>query len=154
MYCLTSFSPWKGYLMTTSLKNKKLKGKSHGRNLLPTRVVKTRLSKAGITSSAAKLREKIGLKQPDFARLLGVSVRSLAKLESGQPPASSMTRRLNETQRLISALMESIKEKSLGKWLVTPNQAFDNLKPLEVIERGEPDRIWAMVYFLRSGVPV
>jgi hypothetical protein len=27
------------------------------------------------------------------------------------------------------------------------------LKPLEVIDRGEGDRIWSMIYFLRSGVP-
>lgn len=140
--------------MTTSLNSQKPKGKSQGQNFLPARVLKTRVSKTANTSSPAKLRDKIGMKQPDFARLLGVSVRSLASLEGGQTPASSMARRLKEAQRLISALTETIQDKALGKWLVSPNKAFENLKPLEVIERGETDRIWAMVYFLRSGVPV
>jgi hypothetical protein len=33
------------------------------------------------------------------------------------------------------------------------NHAFGGLKPLEVIERGEIDRLWNMVYELRSGMP-
>lgn len=37
--------------------------------------------------------------------------------------------------------------------VVTPNDAFDGLKPLETIERGEIDRLWDMAYRLRSGMP-
>jgi hypothetical protein len=37
--------------------------------------------------------------------------------------------------------------------VTTPNDAFDGLKPLEVIECGEVDRIWQMIIILRSGVP-
>lgn len=48
--------------------------------------------------------------------------------------------------------MEVIDPDFLGRWLQTPNDAFDGLKPLEVIDRGESDRIWSMIYFLRSGV--
>jgi hypothetical protein len=64
-----------------------------------------------------------------------------------------VARRLIELERLTNALAEEMNEESLGKWLQTPNEAFDGLKPLEVIDRGESDRIWSMVYFLRSGVP-
>ena len=42
---------------------------------------------------------------------------------------------------------------SIGTWLQIPNEAFDGLKPLEVIDRGEIDRLWSMIYDLRSGVP-
>jgi hypothetical protein len=38
-------------------------------------------------------------------------------------------------------------------WLETPNEAFDGSTPLQVIERGESDRLWRMIYFLRSGEP-
>ena len=31
-------------------------------------------------------------------------------------------------------------------------RAFDGLKPLEVIERGEIDRLWNMIFYLESGV--
>lgn len=46
-----------------------------------------------------------------------------------------------------------IKPDAIGKWMTTPNEAFDGLKPVEVIERGEVDRMWQMLFLLRSGVP-
>lgn len=99
----------------------------------------------------ADLRKLLQLKQPEFARL--VSVRSLATLEKGTtPPTEVVSRRLTELQRLTTALSEVIKLESLGVWLQTPNAAFDGLKPLEVIDRGESDRLWTMIYYLRSGV--
>lgn len=101
----------------------------------------------------ADLRKLLQLKQPEFARLLPVSVRSLATLEKGTPPTAGVSRRLIELQRLTSALSEVIQQESLGVWLQTPNAAFDGLKPLEVIDRGESDRLWTMIFYLRSGVP-
>jgi DNA-binding transcriptional regulator YiaG len=106
--------------------------------------------KPGLVSD---LRQRLQLKQTEFARLLLVSVRSLATLESGTPPTEVVARRLIELQRLTKALSEVICKESLGTWLQTPNEAFDGLKPLEVIDRGESDRLWSMIYFLRSGVP-
>jgi DNA-binding transcriptional regulator YiaG len=121
----------------------------HIKNKPKAKVVGT-VTKLGLV---AKLRERLQLKQADFARLLPVSVRSLATLESGTPPTEVVARRLVELQRLTNGLSEVIKKESLGTWLKTPNDAFDGLKPLEVIDRGESDRIWSMIYYLRSGVP-
>ncbi len=104
-------------------------------------------------NSARELRGRLQLNQPVFAMLLPVSVRTLVTLEGGAPPTEAVSRRLAELKRLTNALAEVMKEESLGRWLQTPNSAFDSLKPLEVIERGESDRIWSMIYFLRSGVP-
>jgi DNA-binding transcriptional regulator YiaG len=104
-------------------------------------------------NSVVDIRKKLQLNQSVFARLLPVSVRSLATLEGGAAPTEAVTRRLTELQRLTNALTEVMKKESLGKWLLTPSDAFDGLKPLEVIDRGESDRIWSMIYFLRSGVP-
>lgn len=102
--------------------------------------------------SVSSLRTELHLTQAQFARLLPVSVRSMATLEGGTPPTEPVARRLTELGRLTTALSEVIKQESLGRWLQTPNPAFDGSKPLEVIERGESDRLWEMVYFLRSGV--
>jgi DNA-binding transcriptional regulator YiaG len=99
------------------------------------------------------LRKRLQLSQAVFARLLPVSIRSLATLESGTLPTESVARRLHELQRLTGALAEVMREESIGKWLQTANSAFDGLKPVEIIDRGESDRIWSMIYFLRSGVP-
>ena len=87
-----------------------------------------------------------------FARLIPISVRHLANLESGQAPTENMQRRLTEPRRLIQALSEVIQKEALGPWMTQPNEAFDGLKPIEVIERGEVDRIWQMIYYVRSGV--
>jgi len=103
-------------------------------------------------AAAASMRARLGLTQARFARLLPVSVRSLATLESGTAATEAVARRLTELERLTDALLEVIQEKSLGQWLQTPNPAFDGLAPLEIIERGQTDRLWEMIYFLRSGV--
>ncbi len=102
---------------------------------------------------AADIRKRLQLNRGVFARLPPVSVRSLATVESGAEPSEVVARRLCELRRLTDALTEVIRQESLGKWLQTPNEAFDGLKPLEVIERGESHRIWSMIYFLRSGTP-
>jgi hypothetical protein len=41
----------------------------------------------------------------------------------------------------------------LSEWLSTPNKAFGDLKPIDVIERGEADRLWSMICALESGQP-
>ena len=59
-----------------------------------------------------------------------------------------------EQQALINALSDVLPLCSVQTWLQTPNQSFDGLKPIEVIDRGESDRLWEMIYNLRSGNPV
>ncbi len=92
------------------------------------------------------------LTQAQFAPVLSVSIRSLATLEAGSSPTSAVARRLGELARLQQALAEVVDPKAIGSWMLRPNAAFDGFKPLEIIERGEVDRIWAMIHALRSGV--
>ena len=40
-----------------------------------------------------------------------------------------------------------------GPLATQPNPAFDGSTPLQVVERGELDRIWRMLYDLESGQP-
>jgi len=99
------------------------------------------------------LRSKYKLNRDVFARMLPVSPRSLATIESGGKPNDAVRRRLTELRRIFEALSEVIEPETIGQWMTTPNDAFEGLKPLEVIERGEVDRIWQMIFLLRSGVP-
>jgi transcriptional regulator with XRE-family HTH domain len=101
----------------------------------------------------AVLRENFGLTQVDFARLVALSVRSVAQLEAGGTVSAVTARRLTELERLAGALAAVINPATLGQWLTVPNPAFGGLKPLEVIERGEGDRLWVMAWHLESGVP-
>jgi hypothetical protein len=47
---------------------------------------------------------------------------------------------------------EVVAADAIPAWLDTPNQAFDGLKPLEVIERGEIERLWNLIFYPESGV--
>ena len=84
--------------------------------------------------TADALRGRLVLTLAQFARLLPISVRSLATREAGTPPNEPVARRLTELERLTEALSEVMKKEALGRWLQTPNPAFDGSKPLELIE--------------------
>lgn len=99
------------------------------------------------------VRALLGLHQSEFARLMGVSTRSVAGLEKGQKLTPAMTRQLREVTRLARALNGVVRKPELPIWLRKPNPAFGKRTPLEVIEQGESGRIWAMIYFLSAGVP-
>ena len=100
-----------------------------------------------------RLRSRLGMNRETFARLVPISVRNLANIEGGKEPTDSVLRRLKELRRIVHALSEVMQKDAIGPWLNQPNDAFDGLKPMEVIERGEVDQIWQMIFFLRSGVP-
>jgi len=99
------------------------------------------------------LREKLGLSRRLFSRLSQYSERAIAEWESGERLAAASKQRMQELGRLQRGLASVMDEDYLGEWLQTPNDAFDGLKPLEVIERGHIDRIWRMIYQMESGVP-
>jgi len=86
-----------------------------------------------------------------FTRLVGVSRRAVATWLAGDPPSRANQRNLSEITRLFSALAELVPAHQIGRWLEAPNPAFDGSTPLQVIERGESDRLWRMVWELREG---
>ena len=93
------------------------------------------------------------LKREELGRLTGFSLRALAAWAAGELPSQPAKRRLHEVRRLLDALAEIVKPEHIPAWLHQRNAAFDNLTPLQVIEFGEIDRLWAMVYDLGSGQP-
>lgn len=97
-------------------------------------------------------RESFGISRSDFARVVNLSERSLATHEKSAAVPPSVTRRIEEALRLLEALKEIIgKAETVTAWLTTKNRAFDNSTPLQVIEKGESDRLWQMVYEFRTG---
>ena len=112
----------------------------------------TRSKAARAVPLAAALRQKLGLPRRTFSRLTGFSERALAKWEGGEPMSAPSLRRLREVERLRDRLAEVVKPNVIPAWLDTPNPAFNGLKPLEVVERGEVDQLWQMIFYLESGV--
>jgi DNA-binding transcriptional regulator YiaG len=98
------------------------------------------------------LRARMGLPRKTFSRLAGFSERAIADWESGKAISEPGLRRLREIERFQARLAEVVKPEAMARWLEEPNPAFDGLKPLEVIERGEIDRLWQMIFYLESGV--
>jgi DNA-binding transcriptional regulator YiaG len=99
------------------------------------------------------IRKGLGLPRSLFARLSGYSERALAEWESGKAISASSRQRMVEMDRLRQGLVRVMKRGFIGDWLQIPNEAFGGLKPIEVVERGELDRIWQMIYLLESGQP-
>ena len=93
-----------------------------------------------------------GVNRKIFSRLTGYSERSIAEWEKGKSLTASSRTKMGEVDRLRRALAGVMDADSIATWIETPNEGFDGLKPLEVIERGEVDRIWRMVFYLESGV--
>jgi hypothetical protein len=71
-----------------------------------------------------------------------------AKKRKHSPRADS-----REMDRLLGALARVMQPKEVGQWLKQPNPAFDGSAPVQVIERGQMDRIWRMLYYAESGEP-
>lgn len=102
----------------------------------------------------ARVQLKWGVTQAQFADLLGVSPRSVASWKAGdQEPNEATIRKLKELERLADALAGVMKGESIARWLAEPAPAFEPLSPLEVIKRGQVDRIWQMIFLLESGAP-
>lgn len=98
-----------------------------------------------------QVRESVGLTQPELARLMGLSTRWVAAQEA-TPLDLPADRRVPEVVRLLDSLTEVVQPGDVRGWLATPNPAFDGLKPIEVVERGEIDRLWQMIFYMESGV--
>ncbi len=100
-----------------------------------------------------QIRQALGLTQDAFSRVVGVKTRTLSKLEKGERPSESVRRKLTEVDRLRRSLVKVVRADAVGPWMTEPNEGFGGLKPVEVIERGEIDRLWGMIHDLRSGSP-
>jgi hypothetical protein len=98
------------------------------------------------------VRGRFGLSRKLFSRLAGFSERAIADWEAGKPVSEPGLRRIKELDRFRDRLAEVVATDAIPGWLDTPNDAFEGLKPIEVIERGEIDRLWRMIFYLESGV--
>lgn len=125
-----------------------------------------RLQKAGTTDvlqapfrrvpvelSIKALTSRYAISHDTVTRMTGFSLRAVSNWSQGSKPSSSTARRLTEIKRLLAALEKLVSPEAIGPWLKEANPAFDGSTPLQVIERGETDRLWRMIYELQSGEP-
>ena len=75
------------------------------------------------------------------------------KWSEGVLPSPKQEKALVEMDRLLDGLARVMQPAQVGHWLKSPNPAFDGSTPLQLVERGEIDRIWRMLLDLESGQP-
>ena len=90
---------------------------------------------------------------PVFPYTLPMCAFTVARWEAGEKSGEMALRLMGEVRRLWSGLSRVMKKDRIANWLSIPNPVFDGLKPLEVIGRGESDRIGRMIYNLEAGEP-
>ena len=100
-----------------------------------------------------KIAEKFDLRQETLSRMTGFSLRAVAGWSNGKTPSTPVRRALVEMDRLLDSLARLMRPKDVGRWLKEPNPALDGSTPVQVIERGQTDRIWRLLYFLESAEP-
>jgi DNA-binding transcriptional regulator YiaG len=113
----------------------------------------SKLSGSTEVADIRKLSRAYNLSNETVSRVTGASPRTVSYWNAGTPPQRSSAQKIREVTRLFDALAGLIKAKAIGPWLQQPNQAFDGSTPLQVIERGETDRLWRMIWHLREGNP-
>jgi hypothetical protein len=86
-----------------------------------------------------------------LAKALSVSRRSISGWLSGQEPERINRVRINEFGRLVSELRSIVKPGKLRSWWNQPVENFGGSSPLQVLERGETDRLWRMIWEIREG---
>lgn len=107
-----------------------------------------------LSSRIRSIRSDLEIRQPAMARVLGISQRKLSELENDARDIRLETRRrLTEIERLHKALLDLVDPSELRGWLERPNPAFEGATPLQLIERGEIDRLWEMIHLVRAGHP-
>jgi DNA-binding transcriptional regulator YiaG len=127
----------------------------------PARSVRKRRARASSSFATAgttldrdpvrRLSRTYHLSSEALSRVTGASPRTVAYWNAGMAPQRSSAQKLKEVTRLFDALSDIIKAKAIGPWLQRPNKQFDGSTPLQVMERGESDRLWRMIWQLREG---
>ena len=137
----------------TSLVRNASKKASPARNAL--RVETYAINVSSKPEAFQDVRRSLGVTQQEMQRLVGISVRTISDIETGRKsPTRENARRFREIARLRRELAVIIVPEAVDKWLHTPNNYFDGASPLELIERGEADRIWKLIWRIQDGVPL
>jgi hypothetical protein len=103
------------------------------------------------TDPLRRLSRTYHLSNEALSRVTGASPRTVSYWNAGIAPQRSTAQKLKEVARLFDALSDIIKANAIGPWLQRPNKQFDGSTPLQVMERGESDRLWRMIWQLREG---
>src|SRR5467141_3089224 len=100
--------------------------------------------------SVREMTKRFAVRRDTLSRMTGFSPRAVAEWASGKEPSAPARKVFVEMDRLLDGLARLMQPKEVGRWLKAPNPAFEGSTPVQVIERGQMDRIWRMLYYAES----
>jgi DNA-binding transcriptional regulator YiaG len=100
-----------------------------------------------------KLRAALGWSRNQLARMMNASDRAIVNWEAGDPISPVYGAKLREIQSVYNELKQLMKPEEIGPWLLTEMEEFEGRTPADLISKGESGRLWASLFYLRSGMP-
>lgn len=108
------------------------------------------------TTLARRLRaatERTELDRADVAGLVGANPRTVARwLAEDSEPRTDVRRRLLEVLAVLEQLSGVLEPQAAHDWLFSPNIAFEQRKPIELLSAGEWRRVLGLIDALAEGV--
>src|SRR2546425_12057776 len=101
----------------------------------------------------ARLRSTLGWSRNQLARVMNASDRAIVNWEAGDPISPVYAAKLREIQSVFNELKQLMKPEEIGSWLLAEMEEFENRSPADLISKGETGRLWASLFYLRSGMP-
>jgi len=101
----------------------------------------------------AKLLTALGWSRNQLARVMNASERAIVHWEAGDPISPVYAAKLREIQSVCNELKQLMKPEGIGPWLLTELEEFEGRTPADLMSRGESSRLWASLFYLRSGMP-
>lgn len=83
---------------------------------------------------------------------MNASERALVNWEAGEPMSPVYAAKLREIRNVYDELTQLMKPQQIGGWLLTDMDEFEGRTPAELIAKGEIGRLWASLFYLRSGM--
>jgi DNA-binding XRE family transcriptional regulator len=101
----------------------------------------------------ANLRAALGWSRNQLGHVMNASDRAIVNWETGDPISPVYTAKLREIQSVYNELKQLMKPEEIGPWLLTEMEEFEGRTPADLISKGETGRLWASLFYLRSGMP-
>jgi len=101
----------------------------------------------------AKLRTALGWSRNQLAHVMNASDRAIVNWEQGDPISPVYAAKLREIQSVYNELKQLMKPEEIGSWLLVEMEEFEGRTPADLITNGETGRLWASLFYLRSGMP-
>ena len=101
----------------------------------------------------ANLRAALGWSRNQLAHVMNASDRAIVNWEAGDPISPVYAAKLREIQSVYNELKQLMKSEEIGPWLLSEMEEFERRTPADLISKGETGRLWASLFYLRSGMP-